>query len=246
MEKNGIIHGVHPVLEAIRGGANVERILLRRGSLHDGLKEIRDAARAVEISLSIVPPEKLDRLVKGEHQGVVAFIGPVPKQDLDEVVSSLYERGARPLLLALDGVTDVRNIGAIARSAECLGAHALVVPQLGSARLGPDAVKSSAGALLRVPVCRVKSIAKAAQRVREHGLAIVACTEKASVELAELALDRPLMLVLGSEETGVSDAVLRMADDLARIPMVGRTGSLNVSVAAGVALYATLMGRSAE
>ncbi|MCB9169729.1 MAG: 23S rRNA (guanosine(2251)-2'-O)-methyltransferase RlmB [Flavobacteriales bacterium] len=234
---------MRPVLEALAAGAHVERVLVRRESGGDQMRALRDAAREAGVPLARVPLEKLDRLVRGEHQGVVAFVSPLSKQDLDEVVGSAYDRGIAPLILALDGVTDVRNVGAIARSAECLGAHALVVPASGSARLGPDAVKSSAGALLRIPVCRVRSLPEALHRLRDHGLRIVALTEKGADDLERIDLEGPLCLVMGDEEQGIGPSVLRMADHLARIPMTGRMGSLNVSVAAGVALYAASLQR---
>jgi len=241
--KEGLLYGVHPVLEALRSGTVVERVLLRRDATGEGPRSVRQAARSQGVPVQVVPPEKLDRLVRGEHQGVVAFVSPVGRQDLDEVISMAYERGERPLIVALDGVTDVRNIGAVARSAECLGAHALLVPVSGSARLGPDAVKSSAGALMRLPVCRARMLIDGLHVAKAHGLRIVACTEKAANDIQDAALREPLVLVLGAENTGVSDRVLRMADDLVRIPMAGRVGSLNVSVAAGIALYTALVAR---
>jgi 23S rRNA (guanosine2251-2'-O)-methyltransferase len=190
-----------------------------------------------------VPAEKLDRLTRTEHQGVIAFVSPIALQDLDGVIAQAYEQGADPLLVALDGVTDVRNMGAIARSAECFGAHGLVVPKTGTARLGSDAVKSSAGALLRKPVCRVDHLAHSLERCREHGLRIVAVTEKAEAPIEDSTLSGPMVLVLGAEDTGISAPVLRLADALVRIRMAGTIGSLNVSVAAGVALHEVLKQR---
>lgn len=243
--KEGILYGVHPVLEALRSGATVERVLLKRDATGEGPRSVRQAAQGQGVPVQMVPTEKLDRLVRGEHQGVVAFVSPVGRQDLDEVISMAYERGEQPLIIALDGVTDVRNVGAVARSAECLGAHGLLVPSSGSARLGPDAVKSSAGALMRLPVCRTRMLVDGLRVAQAHGLRIVACTEKAAQDIQGTDLTGPLVLVLGAEDSGVSDRVLRMADALVRIPMAGRVGSLNVSVAAGIALYAALIARNA-
>jgi 23S rRNA (guanosine2251-2'-O)-methyltransferase len=243
MASKDMVCGVWPVIEALRAGKNIEKLLIRREAGGDGVKEIRQLALDREIPWQPVPLEKLDRLTKVEHQGVIAFLSQVEEQDLNEVISMAYERGETPLILALDSVTDVRNMGAIARSAECFGVHALLVPKIGTARLGPDAVKSSAGALVRKPVCRVTRLTDALKTAREHGLRIVALTEKGSQPLASCELKGPLVLVMGSEDEGISDAVLRLADDLVNIPMAGEIGSLNVSVATGIVLHATLLQR---
>jgi 23S rRNA (guanosine2251-2'-O)-methyltransferase len=224
----------------------VEKLLIRREAGGDGIREIRQMALDRQIPWQPVPAEKLDRLTRTEHQGVIAFLSQVDEQDLDEVITMAYEQGYTPLIVALDSVTDVRNMGAIARSAECFGAHALLVPKMGTARLGPDAVKSSAGALVRNPVCRVTRLTDGLKRARDHGARIVACTEKGTTLLDDADLTGPLVLVMGSEDEGISDAVLRLADDLVRIPMAGQIGSLNVSVATGIALHAVLRQRSAK
>ncbi|MFN3876222.1 MAG: 23S rRNA (guanosine(2251)-2'-O)-methyltransferase RlmB [Flavobacteriales bacterium] len=245
MADKEIVCGAWPVIEALRAGRNVEKLLLRREAGGDAIREIRALALERGIPWQPVPVEKLDRMTRAEHQGVIALLSPVAEQDLDEVIAAAYERGEAPLIVALDGVTDVRNLGAIARSAECFGAHGLLVPKQGTARLGSDAVKSSAGALLRKPVCRVGRLAEGLNRCRAHGLRIVALTEKATAPLAQADLKGPLALVLGAEGEGISEPVLRMADDLALIRMAGRIGSLNVSVAAGIALHEVLQRRTA-
>jgi 23S rRNA (guanosine2251-2'-O)-methyltransferase len=244
MAEKDMVCGVWPVIEALRSGKNVERLLVRRDAGGEGIREIRQLAIERGVPWQPVPLEKLDRLTRTEHQGIVAFLSQVEEQDLDEVIAMAYERGEPPLVVALDSVTDVRNMGAIARSAECFGAHALVVPKTGTARLGPDAVKSSAGALVRNPVCRVDKLTDALKRAREHGARIVACTEKGNTDLDDADLKGPLVLVMGSEDEGISDAVLRLADDLVRIPMSGKIGSLNVGVATGIALHAIHRQRS--
>lgn len=243
MASDDLVCGVWPVIEALRAGRNIERLLIRREAGGDGIREIRQLAMDRSIPWQPVPVEKLDRLTRAEHQGVIAFISQVEEQDLDEVLTMAYERGETPLIVALDSVTDVRNMGAIARSAECFGAHALLVPKQGTARLGPDAVKSSAGALLRKPVCRVTRLTDALKRAREHGLRIVACTEKGATLIDAADLKGPMVIVMGSEDEGISDGVLRIADDLVKIPMAGSIGSLNVSVATGIALHAVLRQR---
>lgn len=236
-KKEDLVCGVRPVIEALRSGRNVERLLIRRDAGGEGVRELKQLARERDVPWQPVPAEKLDRLTRAEHQGVVAFISQVEEQDLDGVIAQAYERGEDPFIVALDSVTDVRNMGAIARSAECFGAHAILVPKQGTARLGPDAVKSSAGALLRLPVCRVMSFPDALRRAHEHGLRIAACTEKGDMPLASAQLSGPLVVVMGSEETGISPTVLRLADQLVRIDMAGTIGSLNVSVATGIVLH---------
>ena len=237
MEKSDLVCGVHPVIEALLAGKHIDRLLIRREAGGDGIRQIRELALERGVHWQPVPIEKLDRLTKAEHQGVIALLTPVEEQDLDGVIAAVYDRGGTPLIVALDGVTDVRNMGAIARSAECFGAHALLVPKQGSAQLGSDAVKSSAGALMRLPVCRAKDLISGLERAREHGLRIVACTEKSDTLIGTADLKGPCVLVMGAEGEGISDPVLRMADALVQIPMAGAIGSLNVGVAAGIALY---------
>ncbi len=241
--KEDLICGVRPVIEALRSGRNIERLLIRRDAGGEGVRELKALAKDREVPWQPVPSEKLDRLTKTEHQGVIAYLSQVEEQDLDGVIAQAYDRGEDPLIVALDSVTDVRNMGAIARSAECFGAHALLVPKQGTARLGPDAVKSSAGALLRKPVCRVLSLTDALKRAREHGLRIVACTEKGDTPLQEADLSGPLIVIMGSEESGISPSILRLSDQLVRIDMAGTIGSLNVSVATGIVLNQVLMSR---
>lgn len=245
MAEKDLVCGIWPVIEALRGGQNVEKLLLRREAGGDGIREIRALALERGIPWQPVPVEKLDRLTRTEHQGVIALLSPVEEQDLDEVISAAYERGETPLIVALDGVTDVRNVGAITRSAECFGAHAILVPKQHTARLGSDAVKSSAGALMRKPVCRVARLSEGLNRARAHGLRIVALSERGTSALSLCDLGGPLVVVLGAEGDGISDPVLRMADEIVSIPMAGDIGSLNVSVAAGIALHAVLLQRLA-
>src|SRR5262245_39082455 len=209
---NELVCGIRPVQEALNSEVHVEKLLIRRDMGGDAINGIKQLALAREIPWQPVPAEKLDRLTKAAHQGVIAYISAVAMQDLDEVIQQAYDRGEDPFIVALDEVTDVRNMGAIARSAECFGAHALLVPKQYSARLGSDAIKSSAGALLRKPVCRVMDLRQGLERARAHGLRVVACTEKADHVLKDLDLNGPLVLVLGAEGTGISPPVLAMAD----------------------------------
>jgi len=242
---NELVCGVRPVLEALNSDVHVEKLLIRRDMGGEAINGIKQLALEREVPWQPVPGEKLDRLTKAAHQGVIAYISQVAMQDLDEVIQQAYDRGEDPLIVALDGVTDVRNMGAIARSAECFGAHGLLVPKHHSARLGADAIKSSAGALLRKPVCRVMDLQEGIARARAHGLRVAACTEKTDFLLDAVDLSGPLLLVLGAEDTGISPAIAGQADVRGRIPMAGTIGSLNVSVAAGIALHSVLKQRTA-
>jgi 23S rRNA (guanosine2251-2'-O)-methyltransferase len=240
---NELVCGIRPVMEALNSDAHVEKLLIRRDMGGEAINGIKQLAVERDVPWQPVPGEKLDRLTNAAHQGVIAYISAVALQDLDEVIQQAYDRGEDPLIVALDGVTDVRNIGAIARSAECFGAHGLLVPKHHSARLGSDAIKSSAGALLRKPVCRVMDLKEGIARARAHGLRTVACTEKTEFQLDAIDLSGPLLLILGAEDTGISPALLGQADLRGSIPMAGKIGSLNVSVAAGIALHSVLKQR---
>ena len=232
------LFGIHPVLEALQEAKPMQRVLFLKGKQTDEMSEILSKCRALEIPAQAVPKERLDRITMKNHQGVVAFISPIEFQPLDEVVLGAFEAGQTPLLVALDGVTDVRNLGAIARTAECFGATALVVPATGSAPVNEDAVKSSAGALLRLPMCRVRRMDQAMEWMTQMGLSPVAVSEKGDVQAHELAGDAPTCLVLGDEHSGISAEVIKHCTTAVRIPMKGKTSSLNVGVAAGIVLHA--------
>ena len=233
--KDDLIYGVHPVTEAIRSGSEIDLILTQRRS-NPGLQELMSLARQEGIPVRSVPREKLDRTVRKEHQGVIAFLNKVPHADLSEIITAAYEKGETPLVIICDGITDVRNIGAMARSAECMGAHALVVPGTRSARLGSDAIKSSAGALLKLPVARVDKLKEAIECCRGQGLTLVGLSEKGQDTIEQCDLCRPLAVVMGDEHDGLSPTMLSNVDDLLQIPMHGKIGSLNVSVATGITL----------
>lgn len=236
-KQDRILYGVHPVLEALEAGTSIEKIFIRQGKEHERIKDIRRIAKDLGVPTQEVPDEKLDRLTRqGNHQGVVAEVTPVAYQDLEQVLLTLQEAEQTPLLLLLDGVTDVRNFGAIARTAECMGAHAIVVPARGSAALNGDAIRTSAGALNYLPVCRVDHTVDAVMLLQAYGVPTLACTEKVGEPLYDLDLSGPLCLALGAEDKGISRQLLRRVDLLGTIPMQGQVDSLNVSVAAGMAL----------
>ncbi|MFN4081122.1 MAG: 23S rRNA (guanosine(2251)-2'-O)-methyltransferase RlmB [Saprospiraceae bacterium] len=238
MENEGQIYGHHPVVEAIRSGRAIEKVFFQQGLRGEVEKEIRHLTREFDIPLAVIPREKLDRMTNGRHQGVVARLSAIDFHALDQLLPQVFERGESPLILVLDSVTDVRNFGGMARSALCLGAHAAVVPASGAAPINDDAVKSSAGALLHLPICRVRSLFSTVEFLQNSGLQVVslALTPR-SVPLPTLDLREPTALLLGSEGDGLHPKLLRMSDHTARIPQSERFDSLNVGVAAGIALY---------
>ena len=237
MGRNNLIFGMHPLLEALEAGREIDKILLKRGLRSDEVSRIMALARERIIPLQMVPEDRLSRLTRGQHQGVIAFVSEIEYTSLEQLIPMIYEQGRSPFVVLLDGLTDVRNFGAIARTAECAGVDALIIPERGSVSVTADAIKTSAGALHRLPVCRVSSIASAVALLQQSGLQVVAASEKASDLYTETDLRLPLGLVLGAEDHGVSTDVLRMVDHIVRIPQVGAIGSLNVSVAAGILIY---------
>lgn len=232
-----MIYGTRAVMEAIKAGRQIERILIQKGISNDLIRELLQIIRAKNLSFSYVPQEKLNRLSTKNHQGVICLLSSVEYASLDNIVHAVFSEGREPFLLLLDQITDVRNFGAIARTAECAGVHALIIPEKGNAPITSDAMKTSAGALNHLPVCREKDLKKTVTYLRESGITVIACTEKANKLIYEVDIKGPVALIMGSEEDGISDALLRSADELVKIPMKGEIGSLNVSVAAGIAMY---------
>lgn len=246
MESKTIIFGIRPVMEAIDAGKQIEKIYVRR-DLEGGLiGDLRGMAREFRVGLQDVPVEKLNRMTKGNHQGVVAKISPIEYRELSDVMEAVQASGETPLIVLLDSVTDVRNFGAIARSAECAGAHALVVSLKNAAPVNADAIKTSAGALNIIPVCRTGSIRNTIKYLQSLGLQAVAATEKSNTLLFEAPLAKPTVIVMGSEDTGISKEVLKLCDVQLAIPLVGKIESLNVSAAASVLLFEVVRQRLAE
>jgi 23S rRNA (guanosine2251-2'-O)-methyltransferase len=242
--KSDIAFGTRAVMEALQAGREIERILLQKGTQNDLFREIIVTARQQHIPISSVPVEKLNRVTRKNHQGVIAFLSSVVYASLDNVINECYQQGQDPLLVMMDRVTDVRNFGAIARTAECLGVHAMIIPDKGNARLGGDAMKASAGALNHIPVCREENLKQTIGYLKNSGIRVVACTEKADTLLPQQDLLGPVALLLGSEEDGISEAYLKLADAAVKIPMSGQVASLNVSVAASISLYEVVRQRN--
>lgn len=235
------IYGIHSVLEAIDAGRTIDKIYVKNAR-----SEVAQRARAAGIPLQVVPDERLNRITRKNHQGVIAVMSAIEYVRLDSLLPSLFDEGVLPFILVLDGITDVRNFGAIARTAECCGVNAIVIPAHGSVSVGADAIKTSAGALNHIPVCREDSLSKAVKYLQESGCQIVASTEKSSQNYTTADYTTPLALVMGAEGTGISTDILRVADTRAAIPMFGNIGSLNVGVAAGVMMYEVVRQRLAD
>ena len=240
------VMGWHPVLEALETGKEFQRVMIQRDEKGERTAALMQKLQALNIPVQRVPKEKLLRITAKNHQGIIAFLSPITYQPLEEVIVRTFEAGETPLLVAVDGVTDVRNIGAIARSAECYGATALVIPMSGVAPIQEDAIKSSSGALMRLPVARVSDMANAIKSIAQHGIQPVALSEKAADSIHDATISGAICLVVGDEERGISNAVFRNCSEGVRLPMAGNTGSLNVSVAAGIALSHIAMWKDRE
>lgn len=239
-----MIFGTRAVMEAIKAKREIEKIFIQAGLNNDLIKELIQTARANSVPFTFVPQEKLNRLSSKNHQGVVCQMAAVQYANLENIIDKAYSEGREPFLLIIDRVTDVRNFGAVARTAECAGLDAILMGDAGNAPLTADAMKTSAGALSHLPVCRVKDMKKTIRFLKDNGIQIVACTEKANTLLYEVNLNVPVALILGSEEDGISPQLLKEADYLAKIPMKGKISSLNVSVAAGISIYEAIRQKS--
>ncbi len=237
------IYGVRPVTEALEAGMPLERVYLRRSLQSEAFRRLFALVREQGVPYQFVPQEKLDRLAGGNHQGAVAFVALLEYQDITRLLPALYEQGETPFFIVLDRITDVRNLGAIARTAEAAGCHALILPSHHSAAVNADAVKTSSGALLHLPVCRTDHLTETLRYLKESGLKIIAATEKGAQPYDEPDMTHPLALIMGSEEKGIAPSILKMADHRVSIPMKGKVGSLNVSVAAGILLYEVVRQR---
>jgi 23S rRNA (guanosine2251-2'-O)-methyltransferase len=240
------IFGLRAVIEAIKAGKQIDRLLVKQGLQGTLYHELMTEVKTHNIVYQIVPVERIELVTRKNHQGVLAWLSVIEYQYISNLLPMIFEKGEDPLIIALDGVSDVRNFGAIVRTADCMGAHAIIIPEKGSARITADAVKTSAGALHSFPVCREKSIVRAIEYMKESGLKIFCAAEKSGNPASETSLTGPSVLVLGSEEKGISREITALSDHQIRIPMTGTIGSLNVSVAAGILLYEMVRQRSAS
>jgi len=231
------LFGIHAVMEAIKSGKTIDKIFLQKGLQGDLSKGLIDLLRAHKITPNTVPVEKLNRITHKNHQGVIAFTSPVDFYDLEELIIATQEKGEIPLFIVLDQLTDARNFGAIIRTAECVGVHGIVIAKSGAAPVSADTIKTSAGAVFNMPICKVGHLKDAVFLFQSYGIQTVAATEKTEDNLYSVDFKLPIAIVMGSEGTGVSSGMLKVVDYKAKLPMFGEISSLNVSVAAGAFLY---------
>ncbi|HTO37064.1 MAG TPA: 23S rRNA (guanosine(2251)-2'-O)-methyltransferase RlmB [Brumimicrobium sp.] len=236
-EIEDLVFGVRAVIEAVVSGKEINKIMIQRGMDKVLFKELKEVLAGKDYTLQFVPLEKINRLTRKNHQGVVAFVSPLEYHDLTDVITGIFEKGDIPNILVLDRITDVRNFGAIARTAECTGVHAIVIPDRNTATITSDAIKTSAGAFFKIPVCKVKNLEEAVSYLKSSGLRIVACTEKTDKFIFDTTLTGPTAVIMGSEEDGISQELLKVAHQRAKVPLLGTIGSYNVGVATGIVLY---------
>lgn len=244
MTSEDYIYGIRSVIEALKSGRDIDKIYIKRELGSDQADELFRLVKENRIHVQRVPVEKLNRITRKNHQGVIAILSAITYHRLEHLVPAIYEEGKMPFILVLDGITDVRNFGAIARTAECAGVDAIVIPESGSVSVGADAVKTSAGALLRLPVCRVANLAKAVTFLEENGYSLVAVSEKARQNYTQADYTAPVALVMGAEDSGISPHIFKACSTKVAIPMYGEIGSLNVSVAAGILMYEVVRQRT--
>lgn len=244
MEENTRIFGIRAVIEAIQSGKAIDKVYVQKGLSGPLFQELNHLLNKGEFNLSYVPVEKLNKLAKGNHQGVVASISPVSFQSIEEVVAQAFEKTSTPLFLLLDQITDARNFGAIIRTAECTGVNAIIFPEKGSAAVNADTVKTSAGAVFNVPLCKVNHIKDAVYFLQASDVQVIAATEKTNDTIYKVDFKKASALVMGSEAKGVSNSILNAVDVKAKLPMSGSIESLNVSVACGAILYEAVRQRS--
>lgn len=243
-KKNAKIFGLHAIREAIKSKQAIDKVFLQKGLRGEAIKSLENLLREQHVQISYVPVEKLERLTKhGNHQGAVANISPINFPAMEEIIPALMENEKPPLFLLLDEITDVRNLGAIMRTAECTGTCAILIPKQGGAAINEETVKTSAGAIFNIPICKVDHLKDALFFLRSYQVQIVAATEKTDQFLYDVDFKKPTAIIMGSEGKGVSPSILKLADQRAKLPLLGEIGSLNVSVACGAFLYEAVRQR---
>jgi 23S rRNA (guanosine2251-2'-O)-methyltransferase len=243
MEKENLIFGIRAIIEAVQAGKSVDRVFLQADAQGELMKDLLKVLKRGDVNFTYVPVEKLNRLTHNNHQGAVATISPIGFLTIEELVTATLASQEKPLFLILDQISDARNFGAIIRTAECTGVHGIIIQKSGAAPVNGDTVKTSAGAVFNIPICKVEHIKDAVFYLQGSGIKTVAATEKTEQSLYELNLNEPLAIIMGSEERGINPSVLKLVDEKAKLPMYGTIGSLNVSVACGAFLYETVRQR---
>lgn len=238
-----MIFGIHACVEAVRSGKEVNKVMIQRGLRGDLINKLIEELKENGIEPVYVPDEKLNRFGNRNHQGVIALISPVGYQSIEDVLPKVFEEGRVPLFLLLDRITDVRNFGAICRSAECMGVDAVIIPEKGGALITSDAIKTSAGALMKIPVCKHYNLKEVIDFLKESGLQIIGCTEKTDNFIDDVDMKLPTCIIMGNEEEGISQEYLKRCTHKVKIPMTGTIESLNVSVSAGIIVYEVLRQR---
>jgi len=242
-KESEMIFGIRSIIEAIEAGKEIDKVFLKKDMQSRLAQELFTAIEGRDIPVIRVPVEKINRITMKNHQGALAFICPVAYQHIEDIIPTLYEQGKAPFIVILDGITDVRNFGAIARTCECAGVDAIVIPQKNSASINADAIKTSAGALLKIPVCREKNLTDTIKFLKNSGLKIIGTSEKASKNYTEANYADAIGIIMGAEDMGIAYEHQRYCDETVQIPIVGTIASLNVSVASGIIIYEALKQR---
>ena len=243
MKNQDIIFGTRPVLESIKSGKTIEKIFIQKNVVKETIQEIKLLASKYKLNISLVPKEKLNRITRKNHQGIICYISPISYQPINEIIQRSYENGKDPIVLILDRVTDIRNFGSITRVAESAKVDAIIIPEKGRALITSDSVKTSAGALNYLPICKVKSLKNTIKSLKDSGLNIVSCSDKATKNIYSVDFTSPTVIILGSEKDGISENLLELSNNQVKIPMFGKIDSLNVSTSASIILYELIRQR---
>jgi len=242
-KKKDLVFGIHPILEGLESNENFDKILVLNTLRTPQVKEIIAVSKRKGIAVNKVPQQKLDRITRKNHQGIIGFIAPIDFQKIEDILPEIFARGKNPFLLILDRISDVRNFGAIIRTAECTGVDAIIIPKKGSAQINGETIKTSTGAIFNIPICKVSGIDSIIPFLKDSGIHLIACTEKSDVNYTEVDYSIPIGIILGSEESGIAISNITKSDSTAKLPLIGKTRSLNVSVAAGVIMYEVIRQR---
>lgn len=246
MEQKKYIYGVHSVIEAIDSGKTIDKIYLQKGLHGENYKRIQEIIKKYRVPFQLVPREKLRNLTLKNHQGVFAFISPIEFNNIDDLLPRIYEKGKNPLLLILDRISDVRNFGSIVRTAECGGVDAIIIPSKGSTLISSDAIKTSSGAILKIPICKELDLYKSLLKIKNYGIQLISATDKADISFYEVDFSIPIAILIGNEQYGIDSSYLTLTDKQVKLPMFGKISSMNVSVVCGVLIYEALRDRYAK